>query len=115
MNLKKDLQAVNKELKALAKKLDKMVVTADKFEKSGTVKAKPMKKAAVKKPAAMKTAKLSATDTVLRIIKRSRKGVDIDKLKEKSGFEGQKLYSIVYVLKKQGKIKAAEKGIYVKV
>jgi len=77
--------------------------------------AKPVKKAAVKKPAAKKTAKLSATDTVLRIIKRSRKGVNIDTVKEKTGFQGQKLYNTLYVLKKQGKVNNPSKGIYVKV
>jgi len=113
-NLKKDLQAAKKELKALSGKMEKMIAAVGKPEKPKATKAKPVKKAAEKKPAAKKTSKLSAAETVLRIIKRSRKGVDIDKLKEKSGFVGQKLHSIVYVLKKQGKIKAAEKGVYVK-
>jgi len=113
-NLKKDLQGINKELKALSGKVEKMIAGIGKTEKPKAAEAKPVKKIAVKKVVAKKTAKLSATDTVLRIIKRSRKGVDIDKLKKKSGFEGQKLHSIVYVLKKQGKIKAEKKGFYVK-
>ena len=83
-NLKKNLQAVNREIKALAKKVDRMVVAVGKLEKPKAVKAKPVKKTvakaktvkkvaakkapvkkvAVKKPAAKKPVKLTAADTV---------------------------------------------------
>jgi hypothetical protein len=33
---------------------------------------------------------------------------------EKTGFDQKKTYNIVYKLKKQGKIKSAGKGVYVK-
>ncbi len=46
MTMEKDLQAIKKELKALSKKVDKLVVAAGK-----SVKTKPVKKAAVKKTA----------------------------------------------------------------
>jgi putative endonuclease len=36
MNLKKDLQAVNRDIKALAKKVEKMIAAAGKLEKSKT-------------------------------------------------------------------------------
>jgi len=116
MNLKKSLQAVNKELKALAKKVDKLIVAVDKLEKAKikVVKAKPKRKVAVKKTAAKKTANLSAIDTVLTIIKRSRKGVDTATLKKKTGFKDHKIHNIVYNLKKQGKIKSEQKGVYLK-
>ena len=113
-NLKKELQTVGKQLNALSKKVERLVVAADKLEKPKVAKAKPAKKVAAKKPAAKKTEKLSAPETVLAIIKRSRKGVDSAKIKEKTGFQGQKLHSVVYTLKKQGKIKSAGKGVYVK-
>ena len=116
MNLKKSLQAVNKELKALAKKVDKLIVAVDKLEKAKikVVKAKPKRKVAVKKTAAKKTANLSAIDTVLTIIKRSRKGVDTATLKKKTGFKDHKIHNIVHSLKKQGKIKSEQKGVYLK-
>jgi len=50
----------------------------------------------------------------IALIKRSRKEVDIAALKEKTGFKAQKLHSVVYNLKKQGKIKSAGNGVYVK-
>ena len=134
-NLKKNLQAINRELKALAKKVDRMVVTVGKLEKSKAVKAKPVKKTAtkakpmkkvaakkkapvkkvdVKKPAAKKLVKLTAAETVFGFIKRYRKGVDVSTLMEKTGFNKRKIYNNVKVLKKRGKIKSVGTGIYVK-
>ena len=113
-NLKKDLQAVSKELKALSKKVEKAVTAVDKLEKAKAVKAKPVRKAAakparkvaVKKPAAKKTAQLSAVDTALGFIKRSKKGVSTATLMEKTGFDQKKVYNIIYKLNKLGKIKS---------
>ena len=135
-NLLKDLRVMNKDIKALAKKVDKMIVAAGKLEKpkAKATKAKqtkktvakakpvkkvaaqkaPVKKVAVKKPAAKKPVKLTVADTVLGVIKRYRKGVDVSTLMEKTSFNKRKIYDNVKVLKKQGKIKNAGIGIYVK-
>jgi predicted GIY-YIG superfamily endonuclease len=134
MNLKKELQAVNREIKALSKKVDRMIVTVGKLEKPKVVKTKPVKKTAakakpvkkvaakkapvkkvaVKKPAAKKPVKLTAADTVFGFIKRYRKGVNISTLMEKTGFNKRKIYDNAKVLKKRGKIKSAGIGVYVK-
>ena len=50
-NLKKDLQVINREIKALSKKVEKVIIVVEKLEKAKAVKAKPVK-AAVKKPVA---------------------------------------------------------------
>jgi len=128
-NLKKDLQAVNREIKALSKKVEKVIVAVDKLEKTKAVKAtpvkkvvvkkpavkaKPVRKAAVKKPAAKKTTQLSAVDTALGFIKRSKKGVDTATLMKKTGFDQKKVYNIIYKLNKLGKIKSVGKGVYLK-
>ena len=115
-NLKKTLQSVNKDLKALSKKVDRMIVAVGKPEKAKTkvVKGKPAKKVTVKKPAAKKPVKLTAADTVFGFIKRYRKGVDVSSLMEKTGFNRKKIYNNVKVLKKRGKIKSVGKGVYVK-
>ena len=73
------------------------------------VKAKPVKKTTAKKPT-----RVSASETVLAIVKRSRKGVDKATLIEKTGFEDKKIRDITYRLRKQGKIKTEGKGLYVK-
>jgi putative endonuclease len=133
-NLKKELQAVNREIKALSKKVDRMIVTVGKLDKPKVVKAKPVKKTAtkakpvkkvavkktpvkkvvVKKPSAKKPVKLTATDMVLNIIKRYKKGVGIPILKTKSGFNDKKVRNIVQKAFKEGKVKRVDKGIYVK-
>ena len=135
-NLKKNLQTINREIKALSKKVDQMVVAIGKLEKPKTkavkvksvkktvAKAKPLKKVAakkapvkkvaVKKPAAKKPVIITAADTVFGVIKRSKKGVDVSTLMEKTGFNRKKIYNNVKVLKKRGKIKSAGKGVYVK-
>jgi len=57
---------------------------------------------------------VTAADTVLGIIKRSKKGVDTAALMEKTGYNQKKIANIVFKLKKQGKIKSDSKGVYVK-
>jgi predicted Rossmann fold nucleotide-binding protein DprA/Smf involved in DNA uptake len=113
-NLKKSLQSVNKDLNALSKKVDKIIVAASKLEKPKTVKKKAVKKVAVKKPAAKKAVKLTAADTMFAVIKRSKKGVGVAELMKKTEFDLKKTYNIIYKLKKQGKIKSVEKGVYKK-
>ena len=65
-------------------------------------------KSAAKKP-------LTAADTVLGVIKRSKKGVDTAALMKKTGYDRKKVANIVFKLRKQGKIKSEKKGVYVKV
>lgn len=115
-NLKKELQSVNKDLKALTKKIDKMIVTVGKVEKPKpkAAKPKPKKKVAAKKPAAKKVAKETAANVVLNIIKGSEKGVGTPALVKKTGFNQKKIANIVFKLKKQGVIKSVGRGVYVK-
>ena len=111
--LKKDLKAVVKDLKRLTQKTDKMTKRLEKLEKKAQAAKRPKARAA-KKAVAKKPGKLSASGTVLAITKRSRKGVDKATLISKTGFEGRKIWDIIYRLKKEGKIKSERKGVYVK-
>ena len=114
--LKKDLQAVSKELKALEKKTEKIMKAVDKFEKGqvkSKAKARPGKKASAKKPVAKKATAQTATDRVVNIIKRSKKGVDVPTLAKKTGFADKQIRNIVFKASKEGKIKRAGRGIYV--
>jgi predicted Rossmann fold nucleotide-binding protein DprA/Smf involved in DNA uptake len=113
-NLKKSLQSVNKDLNALSKKVDKIIVAASKLEKPKTVKKKAVKKVAIKKPAVKKAVKLTAADTMFAVINRSKKGVGVAELMKKTEFDLKKTYNIIYKLKSQGKIKSVEKGVYKK-
>ena len=77
--------------------------------------AKVKKKAPAKKIAVLKrkrAKKLSDTDKVLRAIRGYKKGVDIPRLKKKTGFADSKLRAIVYRASKEGRIKRVRRGVY---
>ena len=120
--LKKDLQALNKEIKALGIKIEKLIKEFDKGKKAKVtkkIKAKPAKakttkRAPVKKaPAKKRTAKPTATDQVLKIINRSKKGVDAPTLIRKAGFDAKKIRNILHRVYKEGKVKRVGRGIYI--
>jgi hypothetical protein len=118
----KALQTLNKEIKALEKNMEKLIAAVEKSENpkiakkttAKSVKVKTIKRSPAKKaPAKKKTAQPTATDQVLNIIKRSKKGVNTATLMTKTGFDVKKVRNILQRTYKQGKIKRAEKGVYV--
>jgi hypothetical protein len=120
--LKRDLQAVKRDIKALERKMEKLLkahgtpqkAKATKKPKRKTVKAKTRRAVAVKKATTRKkAAKTTSTEQILKIIKRSRKGVDVPTLKTKTGFEDKKVRNIIFRASKEGKIKKVGRGIYV--
>ncbi len=128
--LKKDLTAMTKDFKTLAKKMEKLLKAFEtsskpkKVTKAKAVKAKAVKKATAKKkatkkapakkaPARKKATQVTATDQILKIIRRSKKGVDVPTLKEKTGFDDKKVRNIVFRAAKEGRIKKSGRGIYV--
>jgi hypothetical protein len=133
--LKKDLAALRKDFKALENKMEKLLKTFETSPKPKAVskpkavkkattkktavkkapaKAKAVKKAPAKKaPAPKKALPVTATDQILKIIKRSKKGVDVPTLKTKTGFDDKKVRNIVFRAAKEGRIKKSGRGIYV--
>jgi DNA-binding XRE family transcriptional regulator len=57
--------------------------------------------------------KVTASDQVLDIINRSKKGVNTATLMKKTGFDRQKVRNILQRSYKQGKIKRAKRGVYI--
>jgi len=115
--LKKDLQAISKELQVLADKIERWLKMLDKYEKPKAKKkpkAKPAKAKAVKKTPVKKAKPATAADTVLAIINRYKKGVGTAALMEKTGYNQKKIANLVFKLRKQGKIKSVDKGVYLK-
>ena len=119
--LKRDLQAVKRDIKALERKMEKLLKAYGKPQKpkaAKKVKRKAVKvkakRAVVKKAAPRKkAAKTTATEQILKIIRRSRKGVDVPTLKTKTGFEDKKVRNIIFRASKEGKIKKVGRGIYI--
>ena len=112
--LKKNLKAVAKDLKKLTQKTEKMIKQLGKPEKARAAKKPKPKAKAPRKAVAKKATRVSASETVLSTIKKSRKGVNTAALRKKTGFEGRKIGDIIYRLRKEGKIKSERKGVYVK-
>jgi hypothetical protein len=106
---KRDLQSLQRQIKALEKKMEKLIAVAEKSEKPRAAKKAPAKKA----PMTRKTVQPTATDQVLKIIKRSKNGVNTATLMKKTGFDQKKVRNILQRTFKQGKIKRVEKGVYV--
>ena len=110
MTIAQDLKALNKNIQAIGKTLDRLLKAAEKDEKP---KAKPTKQTPAKKaPAKKKAAQPTATDEILKIIRGSKKGVDAPTLVKKTGFNQKKVRNILFRTYKQGKIKRIDKGIY---
>lgn len=117
----KDLQDVVKTLKSATAKIEKL---QKQFSEMAKKHPKiPAKKATAKKAAAKKTvarkvapkrAGATASDKVLAIVNRSKKGVDSANVMKKTGFDKKKVANIFARMKKQGKIKNSAKGIYLK-
>ncbi len=113
MTIQKELTAVQKNLTSIQLKVDNLIAAV---EKSETKVAKPSKAKAVKAkkaPANKKAITVTATDQVLKIINRLKKGADTATLMKKTGFDQKKVRNILNRTFKQGRIKRVDKGIYV--
>ena len=95
--------ALKKDITAIGKKVDNLLKAYEK-----DVKAKSPKKTTVRK----KAAKVTATDQILKIINRSKKGVDNVTLMKKTGFGERKVRNIIFRAYKEGKIQRAGRGLY---
>ena len=114
MTITKDLQAISKELTKLVKQTEKLAATLGKAEKPKAKSVMTKTKArAVTKKAPVKAVEITATDQVLNVINRSKKGVDTATLMKKTGFDQKKGRNMLTRTYKQGKITRVGKGIYV--
>jgi hypothetical protein len=120
--LKRELQAVNSDIKAIQKRIEKLTQTFGNNQKAKTGRtvkkrnapSRSAKKVSQKKAAGKKSdVKSTATQQVIRIIRRSKKGADVPSLKAKTGFDDKKVRNIIFRISKEGKIKKIGRGIYV--
>ena len=109
------MKAMSQGIEALAEKLDTIAKSrVDKVKAKSARKAPSKPKKSVAKKAAPKKP-ITAAETVLKIISRSKKGVSPATISEKTGFAPKKVHNIVYKLKKQGEIRSVGRGLYLKV
>jgi predicted Rossmann fold nucleotide-binding protein DprA/Smf involved in DNA uptake len=114
-SIAKHLAALSTKVEKLSKQVDKGLTTKKTASKSTKAKPKVSKTAPVKK---VKTVKADKGETVLNsvfdVIKRSRKGISIAQLKEKTDLNPRQLSNALYKLTKKGPIKSTSRGIYAK-
>jgi DNA-binding transcriptional regulator PaaX len=112
--LRKDLQAVTKEHKKLAQKIDQIIKQLERLEKAQRTKdlrVKKLKKVPEIDPSLAHAIrrKIYPSDIVLAHIIASRDGIDLATLEKKTGFKNYSIRNIIYGLKKQGKITTERK------
>jgi hypothetical protein len=111
------VKSLVKGLKLLTAEAEKMERIVVKLEKKQTPKpkAKAKRKTTKKAPAAKRSAKATDQDRVLEVIRRNKKGVTTAQIKKKTDFGDRKIWSVINRLKRQGMVKSAGRGVYVKV
>ena len=118
--IKAQLKTLSKSLATLSKQVEKIANQVDKVKapkkavpaKKKVVKKKVAKKAAVKKKAPAK--QVTMLDTVFNAIKRTKKGVTVAQLREKTKLDSRQLSNALYKLTKKGVIQTKARGLYVK-
>lgn len=121
-NLAEMLKSFGKVVEEIGEKVNEFAKLQEKPKPEEKVQAEPVPKLEAK-PAEEKVEKeealpkekaVSATAAVLNLIQKSKEGVSVSTIKEKTGFDSRKINSIVYRLKKRGQIKSEKKGVYTK-
>ena len=111
------MQTMQSQLKTVSKSLATLSKQVEKLSKQ-IGKTRPAKKAAAaRKPAVKKTASAggkTVLDTVFGVIKRSKNGVTVAKLKQKTQLDARQLSNALYKLSKKGQVYAKSRGLYVK-
>jgi septal ring factor EnvC (AmiA/AmiB activator) len=117
--LKREVESIARNLKLLTQKTEKLakkIAQLDKAQAAPKKKARPKRKArAVKKPVGKRAKKVTAIESVMRIIGRRKSGVNTTQIKALTGFDDKKIWNIINRLKQQKRIESARKGIYVKI
>jgi lambda repressor-like predicted transcriptional regulator len=123
--IKAQLKTLSKSLAAISKQVEKITNQVDKFTapkkavpaKKTVAKKKVAKKKVAKKAAAKKTApakQVTMLDAVFDVIKRTKKGVTVPQLREKTKLDSRQLSNALYKLTKKGTIQTKSRGLYVK-
>lgn len=113
--VKEQLQSISKDLAALSRQVSQLSKQVEKMRPAEQAAArKTAPKAPKSKAAAKPTRGGSVLDTVYEVIRRSRKGVSIAQLKDKTNLNARQLSNALYKLSKKGLIKSVSRGVYMK-
>ena len=110
--IQSELNAVSKSLAALTKKVEKLAQQAAAVQPAK--KAAPAPKASAKKAKAAAAGGKTVLDMVYDVIKRTKKGVTVTQLKQKTSLDSRQLSNALYKLSKKGQVHTKSRGLYVK-
>jgi hypothetical protein len=93
-----------------------MLKKVERLEKKLSAKKpkRKTKKKTAKRPVRKGAGRVTATGTVLSIIQKRKRGINTAELRAKTGFDERKIWNIINILKKQGKVKSKQAGVYIK-
>ncbi len=99
--------------KATKKTVKKAVKTTGKKKKlTGSIKSNPSKKSPIKKKIQKPKQDMTIGETVEKIIKRRKKGINIPQLIKLTNYDEKKVRNAVSRLKSQGRIQNISRGVY---
>ena len=101
---KQDIEQLMKRMERLESALKAARVPGRKTTKAGGMKGSGKK--------GRGRAKMTATERVISVMKRSPKGIGIAEMKKKTGFEDKTIRNIVFRLSKQRTIRRTGRGVY---
>jgi predicted Rossmann fold nucleotide-binding protein DprA/Smf involved in DNA uptake len=105
MKIQKELTKISKDLEKMSRQIQKLTSSIPK----GKGKAP---KASLPKSVATPKGKKSGTQTVLDVIRKSKKGIGTKTLIKKTGFDGKKIHNTLFKALKEGKIERVGRGVY---
>ncbi len=115
-----ELYSVVKNLQNLTASVGNIVAAIENMngEKLSQPKAKRTKRGPIRKKVVMKNGvvemikRVPSTKIVYDLLKKSDRGMDIPAIMKATGYDQRKVYNVTYRLKKEGKVKPAERGVY---
>lgn len=104
-SIKKEWQSIVEGIRAVTEKTEKIVDEMDRFEKTDAASKSKAPTETQRKRAVKTGADVPAGNSVLDIIKRNGKGVDVAELEERTGLSEKEIRRAVFRLRKEGKVK----------
>jgi predicted Rossmann fold nucleotide-binding protein DprA/Smf involved in DNA uptake len=116
-NIAADLKTISKEINAIATQVGKVSkphakATAKTKRVKKVVEAKTPKKSTAKKTAPSAKRSSSIVDSVFEVIRNAGGGIAHVVILEKTGLGQRQVSNAIFKLKKQGKVKNVDRGVY---
>ena len=105
MKIQKELTKISKDLEKMSRRIQKLTSSIPKPKGIA-------QKATMPKSVASNKGKKSGTETVMDMIRKSKKGIGTGALIKKTGFDDKKIHNIIFKAQKEGRIERVSRGVY---